>query len=112
MSSNQDGQDSLLESIDSGDAHDQLLGYMHEGESADEALERLLFALPSFAHLECHECGRELELKDDDWIAWRLRVEDTDYRRTDLYCGLSCLGKSINAIIKAPTTDGWSNHEQ
>jgi len=98
--------DPVLEAIDNPDAHDNLIGYMRDGESADDALERILFALPSFAHLECCECGRDLGLQEDDWIAWRLLVEDTDYRRTDLYCGLGCLAQSLNAEFEIPITDG------
>lgn len=85
----------LLEEIEDGDVHDMLLGYMDEGQSAEEALKHLLFALPSFTDLECKQCGRDLEpLDENDFVALRLKVAESDYRRTDLYCGPACFRKT------------------
>lgn len=97
--------DAVLDAIDNPGAHDNLLGYMRDDEDAEDAIERLLFALPSFAQLECQACGRDLRLNEDDWLAWRLKVEDTDRRRTDLFCGPSCLADSLNAEFEIPITD-------
>lgn len=98
--------DKLLEAIDSGDIHDQLLGYITDGETAEECLGRLLDAHPSFVDRECRECGRSRKpLDDNDWLAWRLKVEDSDRRRTDIYCGPSCLAKSLNAEFEIPITE-------
>jgi hypothetical protein len=94
---------SLLDHIENGDVHDNLLGYMRDGETAEEALERLLFSLPSFARLECQECGRDLELQDDSWVAWRLPVAHADYRRTDLYCSITCVMDVKNKAGEAIT---------
>jgi hypothetical protein len=101
-----DGDDPLLAAIADGNVHDQLLGYMNGDESAEATLGRLLRALPSFASQECVACGRSFEtLADADWLAWRLRVDDTDRRRTDLYCGPSCLADSLDAHFEIPVTE-------
>jgi|GEM_PF-6172657 len=104
--------DPVLGAIDDGDVHDQLLGYMTEDETAEAALERLLFALPSFNDLECKGCGKDLSpLDETDWIAWRLQVEDSDHRRTDLFCGLGCLTESIGATLDYPDPDAVEETE-
>jgi hypothetical protein len=93
--------DPLLKAINDGDVHDQLLGYKQDGESAEAALGRLLRALPSFAHRECGNCGRDLApLAESDFVATRFPVEDTDYRRTDVYCGFTCLADAMDAEFR------------
>jgi hypothetical protein len=101
MSDSASIDDEVLHAIDDGDTHDQLLGYMNDGESAEDALKRILSAYPSFVDRECNQCGRDLApLADHDWVASRLKVEATDRRRTDLYCGFACLAESMNAEFR------------
>lgn len=91
MSESNTQTDELLETIDDGDVHDQLLGYMVGGETAEEALRTILFALPSFNDLSCRSCGTDLTpLDENDFVALRLKVAGSDHRRTDLYCGTAC----------------------
>lgn len=93
----------VLNVLDDGDVHDTLLGHMNEGETAEEALRRLLFALPSWNDLKCQTCGADLQpLDENDWIAWRLQTEG-GHRRTDLYCGPTCLSKSLDGVFGATT---------
>jgi len=78
----------------------------HEGETAEDALARLLAAVPMRSSKHCQVCGTELDpLDETDWLAWRLRVKDSDRRRTDLFCGPSCLADSMNARLEVPITE-------
>jgi hypothetical protein len=89
----------LLDAIDDGDVHDQLMLHNAEDESCEETIGRLLRAAPSSNNMECMECGREIEdLADADWTASRLRVRDADHRRTDLFCGPNCIVKSLTSL--------------
>lgn len=98
--------DQLLEAIDDGDVHDGLLGYTQDGESAEAALGRLLRALPSFTSRECGNCGRDLApLAESEFVATRFLTEDTDRRRTDVYCGFDCLADSMGAEFRFPARE-------
>jgi hypothetical protein len=89
----------ILDTIEDGDVHDQLMLHNREDESYEETIGRLLRAAPSPNNMECAECGREIDdLADADWTASRLRVRDTDHRRTDLFCGPNCIVKSFTSL--------------
>jgi len=88
----------VLDDTPYADALDQLAGYQRGDESLAETLQRLVDAHASFIDRECQACGADLEpLDEHDWLAWRLRVEDTDRRRTDLFCDPGCLADNIGA---------------
>jgi hypothetical protein len=86
----------ILDTIEDGDVHDQLMLHNREDESYEETIGRLLRAAPSPNNMGCAECGREIDdLADADWTASRLRVHEADHRRTDLFCSPNCIVKSF-----------------
>lgn len=92
------GIDSVLDAIEDQNVSEHLRLHMQDGETAEDAIQRLAQALPSPASWECVACGREIDdLADADWQASRLKVERSDFRRTDLYCSPSCIIDAFGA---------------
>lgn len=102
-------KDPILKLIDDGDVHDQLLLHQQEDERIEETIKRLLKAAPNPVDMTCPYCGRDVTertgLADSSWVAVRNRVEDTDYRRTDLYCDQVCLQRDIEESVGAVVDD-------
>ncbi|WP_276258102.1 hypothetical protein [Haloglomus litoreum] len=88
----------------SPETHEHLDHVTSADETHDDAIRRLLSAVPGPNEWTCWQCGDSVCSPDahhetNDLVLWQLQVDDSDHYRPGAFCSQRCFREHIDGLV-------------